>query len=83
MPETYLLQADTGLKISNTYLIAFCKTWRTLKRKWRKLEHLTESTANKRLKLSRNKRLRIRTSTKYGLEELPDADGNDPSSTEI
>ena len=84
MPETHLLQAETGLKISNTDLIAFCETLEDLEAQVAEAKTLHRKYSQQAAgALTKQETADQNIEKIRGLEELPNADGEDPSSTEI
>ena len=84
MPETHLIQAETELKMSNTNLMAFRKTLEDLEAQVAEAKTLHQKYSQQAAEALAKQKTADRNIEKIrNLEELPNADENDPSSTEI
>ena len=84
MPETHLLEAETELKIRNTDLMALCKTLEDLEAQVAETKTLHQKNSQQAAEILTKQETADRNIEKIrNLEELPNADENDPSLTEI
>ena len=84
MPQTHLLQAETALQISNTDLAASRKTLEDIQAQVEEAEILHRKYSQQAAEaLAKQETADRNIEILHNLEELPDANENDPSRTDI